>query len=119
LRCPKKGPNGLIRYWFDAFLRTRTISKPQISEIFDVRTKAESGLLIRPILVDQNCHCARPPCDAYPRQAGMIIVPDDPGPAGPTYIMLCPTKRLRGARIANGDMTLSVNGFTIKSVNNL
>ncbi len=25
LGCPKKGPNGLIRYWFDAFLRTRTI----------------------------------------------------------------------------------------------
>lgn len=36
LRCPKKGPNGLIRYWFDAFLRTRTISKPQIPAIFDV-----------------------------------------------------------------------------------
>lgn len=49
----------------------------------------------------------------------MIIVPDDPCPAGPTYIMICPTKRLGGARIANGDMTLSVNGFAIKSVNNL
>lgn len=36
LRCPKKGPNGHIRYWFDAFLGTRTISKPHFSAIVDV-----------------------------------------------------------------------------------
>lgn len=36
LSYPKKGPNGPISYWFDAFLGTRTISKPQIPAIFDV-----------------------------------------------------------------------------------
>jgi hypothetical protein len=45
LRCPKKGPNGLIRYWFDAFLGTRTISKPQISAISASGTNAENGPL--------------------------------------------------------------------------
>lgn len=45
LRCPKKGPNGLIRYWFDAFLRTRTISKPQISAVSASGTNTENGPL--------------------------------------------------------------------------
>jgi hypothetical protein len=43
LRCPKKGPNRLIRYWFDAFLRTRTISKPQISAVSASGTNTENG----------------------------------------------------------------------------
>lgn len=72
-RCPKKGPNGLIRYWFDAFFGTRTILKPRISAIPLSRTRAENGPLIRlRDVATPRPHCASPlrnaPCASSSRQ---------------------------------------------------